>query len=76
MAAPRIVVVGANFAGLKAAQTLGRDHKVTVVDPSPFFEWLPNIHELISAVKRPAHSVSAFAVAASTTRSRPRNHLA
>lgn len=53
MAAPRIVVVGANFAGLKAAQTLGRDHEVTVVDPSPSFEWLPNIHELISAVKRP-----------------------
>ena len=50
----RIVIVGANFAGLTAAQQLGRAHAVTVVDSSASFEWLPNIHELLSGVKRPA----------------------
>jgi len=51
---PRIVIVGANFAGLTAAQALGRRSEVTVIDRSPWFEWLPNIHELVSGVKRPA----------------------
>jgi NADH dehydrogenase len=51
---PRIAIVGANFAGLTAAQQLSRRHSVTVFDPSPWFEWLPNIHELLSGVKRPA----------------------
>jgi NADH:quinone reductase (non-electrogenic) len=50
----RIVIVGANFAGLAAAQHLGREHAVTVIDRSASFEWLPNIHELLSGVKRPA----------------------
>jgi NADH dehydrogenase FAD-containing subunit len=50
----RIVIVGANFAGLAAAQHLGREHAVTVIDRSPWFEWLPNIHELLSGVKQPA----------------------
>ena len=50
----RIVIVGANFAGLTAAQHLGREHAVTVIDRSPWFEWLPNIHELLSGVKQPA----------------------
>jgi NADH dehydrogenase FAD-containing subunit len=49
----RIVIVGANFAGLTAAQHLGREHAVTVIDSSSSFEWLPNIHELLSGVKRP-----------------------
>jgi NADH dehydrogenase FAD-containing subunit len=50
----RIVIVGANFAGLTAAQHLGREYAVTVIDRSASFEWLPNIHELLSGVKRPA----------------------
>ncbi len=50
---PRVVIVGANFAGLAAAQHLGRDYAVTVIDRSPWFEWLPNVHELLSGVKRP-----------------------
>lgn len=50
----RIVIVGANFAGLTAAQHLSREHAVTVIDSSSSFEWLPNIHELLSGVKRPA----------------------
>jgi NADH dehydrogenase len=51
---PRVVIVGANFAGLAAAQHLGRDCAVTVIDRSPWFEWLPNVHELLSGVKRPS----------------------
>jgi NADH dehydrogenase FAD-containing subunit len=51
---PRVVVVGANFAGLAAAQHLDGRYAVTVIDRSPWFEWLPNIHELLSGVKRPA----------------------
>jgi NADH dehydrogenase len=50
----RIVIVGANFAGIAAAQHLGGQYDVTVVDRSPWFEWLPNIHELLSGVKRAA----------------------
>jgi NADH dehydrogenase FAD-containing subunit len=50
---PRIVIVGANFAGLSAALRLGGDCAATVIDSSPWFEWLPNIHELLSGVKRP-----------------------
>src|SRR5512137_2200340 len=49
---PRIVIVGANFAGIAAAQHLDGRYDVTVVDRSPWFEWLPNIHELLSGAKR------------------------
>ncbi len=51
---PRIAIVGAGFAGLSAARRLGHEYSVTVIDRSPSFEWLPNIHELLSGVKRPA----------------------
>ena len=54
MSRPTVAIVGANFAGLTAAQHLGREYAVTVIDRSPWFEWLPNIHELLSGVKRPA----------------------
>lgn len=49
----KIVVVGANFGGLTAALRLPDHHDVVVIDPSPHFEFLPNIHELISRVKSP-----------------------
>ena len=49
----RVVIVGANFAGLIAAQHLSTSRAVTVIDAWPWFEWLPNIHELVSGVKRP-----------------------
>jgi NADH dehydrogenase len=51
---PRIAIVGANFAGLAAAQHLDARYDVTVIDRSPWFEWLPNIHELLSGAKRPS----------------------
>jgi NADH dehydrogenase FAD-containing subunit len=47
----RIAIVGGNFAGLTAARSLSRDCMVTVVDPSAWFEFIPNIHELVSGVK-------------------------
>ena len=52
-ARPRIAIVGASFGGLAAAQHLGREFDVTVIDRSSWFEWLPNIHELLSGAKRP-----------------------
>lgn len=50
---PRIAIVGANFGGMAAAQQLDDQFDVTVIDRSPWFEWLPNIHELLSGTKRP-----------------------
>ena len=49
----RVAIVGGNFAGLSAAVNLSRHHAVTVIDPSKHFEWLPNIHEILSGVKTP-----------------------
>ncbi len=50
---PHIAIVGGNFAGLTAAIKLSEQHAVTVIDPSPHFEWMPNIHEILSNVKTP-----------------------
>jgi NADH dehydrogenase len=53
-AQPRIVIAGANFAGLAVARGLSASRfRVTVIDPEPMAEWLPNIHELLSRRKRP-----------------------
>ena len=49
----KVVVVGGNFAGLACAMKLSRRYEVTVIDSSPHFEFLPNIHELVSGVKTP-----------------------
>ena len=46
-----IAIIGGNFAGLTAAVRLSKRHAVTVIDPSAHFEWMPNIHELLSNVK-------------------------
>lgn len=49
---PRVCVIGGGFAGLNAAQQLKSAHyDVTVVDPQPYLEWLPNVHEIISGIK-------------------------
>ena len=47
----RIVIIGANFAGLTAAIRLPRTHRASVIDCRPYFEFLPNIHELLSGIK-------------------------
>lgn len=50
---PRVAIIGGGFAGLNAAQQLKASrYDVTVIDPSPHIEWLPNIHEIISGVKK------------------------
>ncbi len=50
---PSVVIVGANFAGLQAATSLPKEFRVTVLDPWPWVEFSPNIHELISGFKTP-----------------------
>jgi NADH dehydrogenase len=48
----KVVIIGANFAGLACAMKLSPRFAVTVIDSSASFEFLPNIHELLSGVKR------------------------
>jgi NADH dehydrogenase len=48
----RIVIIGANFAGLTAASKLSKCYDVTVIDPRRDFQWTPNIHEILSDVKK------------------------
>ena len=50
----RVLILGGGFAGLSAAQALdAARHEVTLIDARRDFEFLPNIHELVSAVKTP-----------------------
>ena len=49
----KVLIIGGNFAGLTAAIELPKAWDVTVVDPSPYFEWTPGIHEILSGVKAP-----------------------
>ena len=51
----QVAIIGANFAGIAAARRLSNSHSVTLLDPQPAFEFLPNIHELVSGVKAPPH---------------------
>jgi NADH dehydrogenase len=49
-----VVILGGGFAGLAAALELRADrHDVVLVDRRTGFEFLPNIHELLSGVKAP-----------------------
>jgi NADH dehydrogenase len=47
-----IIIIGANFAGLTAASKLSKCHRVTVIDVKQDFQWTPNIHEILSDVKK------------------------
>ena len=47
----KVVIIGANFAGLSCAMNMSSRYAVTVIDASACFEFLPNIHELLSGVK-------------------------
>jgi NADH dehydrogenase FAD-containing subunit len=53
MVKPRVVIVGGGFAGLAAARRFGDGCAVTVVDRGADFEFLPNLHELVSRTKKP-----------------------
>ena len=51
---PRVLILGGGFAGLAASLALRPDrYDVTLVDRARHFEFLPNIHELLSGVKTP-----------------------
>ncbi|WP_439107441.1 NAD(P)/FAD-dependent oxidoreductase [Congregibacter sp.] len=55
MKKPRVVIVGGGFAGLACANNLdSRCFAVTLIDRKANFEFLPNIHELLSGVKKPS----------------------
>ena len=43
---PRVVIVGASFAGLACARSLRRDFQVTLVDQRDYFEYTPGILRL------------------------------
>lgn len=47
-------IIGAGFAGLSAASRLSAEHDVIVISKTPWCEFLPNIHELISFQKSTA----------------------
>jgi NADH dehydrogenase len=52
---PGVCILGGGFAGLACANALdARRFAVTLVDARRSFEFLPNIHEILSGVKRPA----------------------
>lgn len=54
MKRPEVLIIGGGFAGLACANALdARRFAVTLVDARDAFEFLPNIHELLSGVKRP-----------------------
>jgi NADH dehydrogenase FAD-containing subunit len=48
-----VVIVGANLAGMTAARALAGRVSAKVYEPAAALEWLPNIHELLSGLKRP-----------------------
>ncbi|WOJ92713.1 FAD-dependent oxidoreductase [Congregibacter variabilis] len=54
MRRPKVIIVGGGFAGLACANSLdAKRFAVTLIDRKADFEFLPNIHELLSAVKKP-----------------------
>ena len=51
---PRVLILGGGFAGVSCAGRLSKHRfDVCLVDQKPHFEFLPNIHEILSGVKRP-----------------------
>jgi len=52
---PRVLILGGGFAGLSCASRLSsRRFAVSLVDQKQHFEFLPNIHEILSGVKSTA----------------------
>lgn len=49
----RVVIIGGGFAGVAAFAAIKSQYAVTLVDPSPDFEFTPHIVELVSRVKTP-----------------------
>lgn len=52
---PRVSILGGGFAGLACANALdSQEFEVSLFDRKTHFEFLPNIHELVSGVKKPS----------------------
>jgi len=49
MAKPRVVILGGGFGGLAAAQALGRDAEITVVDHNNYQTFLPLLYQVATA---------------------------
>ncbi len=49
MAKPRVVILGGGFGGLAAAEALGRDAEITVVDRNNFQTFLPLLYQVSTA---------------------------
>ena len=51
---PSVLILGGGFAGVSCAGRLSKHRfDVCLVDQKPHFEFLPNIHEILSEVKHP-----------------------
>jgi NADH dehydrogenase len=50
---PEVVVLGGGFAGLAALRSLPPRFRITLVDERDAFEFLPNVHQLLSGLKTP-----------------------
>ena len=48
-----VLILGAGLGGMTAAQTLAGRIAARVYEPADTLEWLPNLHELVSGLKRP-----------------------
>jgi NADH dehydrogenase len=52
----KVVIVGGNFAGISAARQLSSlnsgDLEIYLIDQTDNFNWTPNVHEILSGVKR------------------------
>jgi NADH dehydrogenase len=60
MARPRVVIVGAGFAGYHAARTLARVARgradITLVNPTDYFLYLPLLPEVATGILEPRHA--------------------
>lgn len=50
----KVVIIGGGFAGTVAARALPKKHHVELIDPGLDFEWIPNLHEILSGTKKPS----------------------
>jgi NADH dehydrogenase len=55
MAKPRVVILGAGFAGLTAAKAIGKDADITVVDRHNYQTFLPLLYQVASATLAADH---------------------
>ena len=57
---PRVVVVGASFAGLYAAKGLRRAADVVLIDASDEWEYTPAVHEVLGGHRQPDTILTSF----------------